>query len=111
MAKKMIFTGKPVVDPKCKKYADEFKSAMNTDGDIIFLLNHCLSMSLVNDQITGEGVVLDYGDVSFLVYLDESKHILGTTTKGRTLYSAFKNNVLLLKYLKGVIANSPIVKE
>lgn len=110
MAKKMIFTGKPVVDPECKKCADEFKSAMNTDADIIYLLNHCESMSLVNEEISGKGVVLDFNDVQFLVFLDESKHILGTSTNEHTLYSEFQNNALLLKYINQILATTVITK-
>lgn len=111
MAKKLIYTGKPIVDKECKKCADEFKSAMNTDGDVIYMLNHCEDMSLVNDEISGKGVVLNYGDVQFLVYLDETKHILGTSTQGNTLYTEFKNNALLLKYINQVLATATITKE
>ena len=108
MAKKLIYAGKPIVDPECKKCADEFKSTVNTDAQIINLLNHCKSMSLVKDDMNGKGVVLDFGDVQFLVLLDERKHILGTTTQGHTLFCEFQNNTLLLRYINGVIAASTI---
>ena len=110
MAKRLIYTGTPVVDAACKEYADEFKSAVNTDADIIYMLNHCVDMSLVNDEIAGKGVILNYNDVHFLVYLDETKHILGTSANGNTLFSEFKNNALLLKYIKQVLSTATITK-
>ena len=110
MAKKLIYTGKPIIDKECKKCADEFISVMNSDADIVYMLNHCENMYLVNDEISGKGVVLNYGDVQFLVYLDETKHILGTSTQGHTLYSEFKNNALLLKYLNQILATAIITK-
>jgi hypothetical protein len=111
MAKKLIYTGKPIVDPECKKRADEFQSAMNTDADIVYMLNHCKSISLVNDKINGKGVILDYGTVQFLVYLDETKHILGTSTNSNTLLTEFKDNALLLKYINQVLTTATITKE
>lgn len=110
MAKKLIYTGKPIIDAECNKCAKEFMSVMDSDADIIFLLNNCVDMSLVNDQINGKGVVLNFGDTQFLVFLDESKHLLGTSTNGHTLYSEFKNNALLLRYINKVLESAKITK-
>ena len=111
MAKRLIYTGNPIVDEECKKCADEFISVMDSDVDIVYMLNHCKDMSLVNDEINGKGVVLNYGDVQFLVYLDETKHILGTSTQGHNLFSEFKNNALLLKYINRILETVTIRKE
>ena len=103
MAKKLIYTGEPVIDKECKKCSDEFLSVLNSDADIIYLLNHCEDVSIVNDEINGKGVILNFGDVQFLVYLNETKHILGTSKNGKTLYSEFKNNALLLRYINQIL--------
>jgi len=111
MAKQLIYTGSPIVDKECKKCADDFMSAVNTDGDVVYLLTHCVDASRVNDEIAGKGLVLNFGDVQFLIYLDETKHILGTSKDGRNLLSEFKNNTLLLRYLKNVLKTTILIKE